>query len=415
MRILLALLAAAAAAQTEVRMQVGGQGADAKPALALPAFSAADPRRGEDALLARRLRDVVRSDLMLSRRFDVKDEEPGAPSAEGLSWRLLAKAGQNADKVSAEVKLANAPGGETVFERAYRQDAQWLRALGHRIADDVVKAATGREGIARTRIAFVNNQTGRKELYVMDYDGENVKRLTDDKSIALLPRFSPDGRRIAFTSYKDGNPDLFLLDLETGHARAVSDEQGLNIAGGFSPDGTKLLMTLSRGRSPNLYLKDLESGKVERLTTHFGADSTPTFSPDARQVAFVSDRSGNPQIYVLELDKKQSRRLTNLNWCDAPAWSPTGEWIAFAGRANNKDKMDIFLVDVTGSQVRQLTTGQGSNEDPAWSPDGRLIVFSSTRTGRPQIHVMDADGSAPRLAAELPGASSTPHWSGIKP
>ncbi|HBB66839.1 MAG TPA: Tol-Pal system beta propeller repeat protein TolB, partial [Elusimicrobia bacterium] len=115
------------------------------------------------------------------------------------------------------------------------------------------------------------------------------------------------------------------------------------------------------------------------------------------------------------LATKQTRRLSNLNWCDAPAWSPTGEWIAFSGRAHHKDKMDIFLVDVTGSQIRQLTRGEGSNEDPAWSPDGRLLAFSSTREGRSQIFMMDADGGAPRKAAEVPGASSTPHWAGVRP
>ncbi|MBI3563613.1 MAG: PD40 domain-containing protein, partial [Elusimicrobia bacterium] len=294
---LAAALAGSAEAQTEVRLSVGAGTAAPAPALALPGFTAADARKGEDALLAKQLRDVVRSDLFLSRRFEVKDEETGAPPVAGAVWRLKATAGRAADKVSVQVRLENGTGaGEAVFERFYRQDAQWLRALAHRIADDVVKAATGRDGIARTRIAFVNNQTGHKEVYVMDYDGEAVKRLTDDKSIDLLPRFSPDGRKVAYTSYKDGNPDLFLLDLETGRASALSDEQGLNIAGGWSPDGAKLLMTLSRGKSPNLYLKDLSSGALERLTSHFGADSTPTFSPDARQVAFVSDRSGNPQI-----------------------------------------------------------------------------------------------------------------------
>lgn len=412
--LLAAFLTLPAAAQTEVRLDVGGGAAAAQPALALPAFEAADPRRGPDALLARSLREIVRSDLMLSRRFEVKDEGPGGGAA-GATWRLTAQAGQAGDKITAQVKLANAEGGrDVVFERFYRQEAAWLRALAHRIADDVVKAATGRDGIARTRLVFVNNATGRKEVYLMDYDGEGVKRLTDDRSIDLLPRFAPDGRRVAYTSYKDGNPDLFLLDLETGRASVLSDEQGLNIAGGFSHDATRLLMTLSRGKSPNLYMKDLATGRLERLTSHFGADSTPTFSPDARQVAFVSDRSGNPQIYVLDLATKQTRRLSNLNWCDAPAWSPTGEWIAFAGRAHHKDKMDIFLVDVTGSQVRQLTHGEGSNEDPTWSPDGRLLAFSTTREGRSKIYVMDADGSAPRRAAELPGSSSTPHWSGVK-
>lgn len=412
--LLAALLALPAHAETEIRLAVGGGAVSQSPVLALPSFEAADPRKGPDALLAKSLREIVRADLMLSRRFEVKDEEPGMPPATDASWRLTAQAGQNADKISVKVKLANAAGGEAVFERFYRQDASWLRALAHRICDDIVKAATGRDGIARTRIAFVNNATGHKEVYIMDYDGEGLKRLTDDRSIDLLPRFSGDGRRLAYTSYKDGNPDLFLLDLETGRASTLSDEQGLNIAGGFSNDGSKLLMTLSRGKSPNLYLKDLTTGKVQRLTSHFGADSTPTFSPDAQQVAFVSDRSGNPQIYLLDLTNKQTRRLTSMNWCDSPAWSPTGEWIAFAGRAHNKDKMDIFLVDVTGSQVRQLTHGEGSNEDPAWSPDGRLLAFSSTRSGRSQIYIMDADGSAPRLAADVPGVSYTPHWSAVK-
>lgn len=412
---LTAALAGPARAQTEVRLSVGGGAAEPLPVLAMPVFTAADPRKGDDALFGKELRDIVRTDLFLSRRFDVKDEEAGAPPV-AATWRLKAIAGRAADKLSVQVRLENGGGAnEAIFERFYRQDAQWTRALAHRIADDVVKAATGREGIARTRISFVNNQTGHKEVYVMDYDGEAVKRLTDDKSIDLLPRFSPDGRRLAYTSYKDGNPDLFLLDLETGRASPLSDEQGLNIAGGYSPDGTKLLMTLSRGKSPNLYMKDLATGALERLTSHFGADSTPTFSPDARQVAFVSDRSGNPQIYLLDLATKQARRLTNMNWCDAPAWSPTGEWIAFAGRANRKDKMDIFLVDITGGQIRQLTHGEGSNEDPAWSPDGRLLAFSTTRSGRSQIFVMDADGSAPRLAAEVPGASSTPQWSAARP
>jgi len=407
-------LALPASAQTEIKLAVGGGAQAPLPVLALPEFTSSDTARGDDAALAKSLRDVIRSDLMLSRRFDVQDELPGQPPAAGAVWRLKGLAAKSGDKATAQIRLENGVGGEAVFERYYRQDARWARALAHRISDDVVKAATGREGIAETRIAFINNRTGHKEVYLMDYDGENVKRLTDDKSIDLLPRFSPDGRRIAYTSYKDGNPDLFLVDLETAKVSTLSNEQGLNIAGGFSPDGTKLLMTLSRGKSPNLFLKDLASGTVTRLTSHFGADSTPTFSPDARQAAFVSDRSGNPQIFVLDLANKQTRRLTDFNWCDSPAWSPTGEWIAFSGRANKRDKMDIFLVDVTGNQIRQLTHGEGSNEDPTWSPDGRLLAFSSTRGGRAQIFVMDADGSAPRLAADVPGASSTPHWSVVR-
>ncbi len=407
---ILFFIVGASRAQTDVSIRVGAGGNAPLPVLALPAFTAADPTRGEDALLARALRDVVRGDLMLSRRFDVEDETAGAAPAAGATWRLRGGVGRSADRIAAQMRLENGADGAPVFERFYRQDARWLRALGHRISNDVIKAANGRDGIADSRIAFVNDRTGHQEIYVMDYDGADVRRLTDDGSIDLLPRFSPGGRRLAYTSYKNGNPDLFLLDLDTGRSTPLSTRQGLNVAGGFSPDGTKLLVTLSREKSPNIYLLDLKSGAVTRLTSHFGADSTPTFSPDARQAAFVSDRAGNPQIFTLDLVGKRTRRLTDFNWCDSPAWSPTGEWIAFAGRANRHDRMDIFLVDPTGTQIRRLTHGEGSNEDPAWSPDGRLIAFSSTRAGRAQIYVMDADGSAPRLAADVPGDSTTPHW-----
>lgn len=408
------LLAMPASAATEVKLALTGAANQPNPGLALPPFEAEDPKVSADWLLAKKLREIVRQDLMLSRRFEVTDENNASEPVRGATWRLTAKAAKNADKVSVHVQLANAEGGrQSVFERYYRQDASWTRALAHRIADDIVKAATGRDGIARTRIAFANSHTGHKEIWVMDYDGDALKRLTDNRSISLLPRFSPDGRSLAYTSYKDGNPDLWFLDLETGHSKIFSHDQGLNIAGGFSPDGTLILMTLSRGKSPNLYLKKIADGPAERLTSHFGADSTPTFSPDARQVAFISDRSGNPQIHILDILTKKITRLTDLNWCDAPAWSPTGEWIAFAGRAHNKDMMDIFLVDITGGQLRQLTRNEGANEDPAWSPDGRFLAFSSTRSRRSQIWVMDADGSAPRLMADVPGVSVTPHWSPV--
>jgi TolB protein len=323
---------------------------------------------------------------------------------------LVAKVGASG-KLSLSAQLVDLGSGETLFERYYRQEAAFPRSLAHRLADDLVLNLTGKNGIAHTLIAFANDATGHKEISVMDYDGANRRKLTAYGSISLLPRFSPDRKAMVFTSFKDGNPDIFRMDLTDGKVGSLSADQGLNIAGGFSPDGTQLLMTLSRQKSPNLYLKNLSDGSVTRLTQHFGADSSPTFSPDAAQVAFVSDRSGNPQIHLLDMTTQRVKRLTSLNWCDSPAWSPTGEWIAFAGRAHNKDKMDIFLVDITGNQIRQLTHGEGANENPTWSPDGRFLAFSSTRNGHAELFVMDADGSAPHRLAEIPGNTTTPTWS----
>lgn len=401
------LLAAPAKAGTEVYIKVAGQGSQAQlVSLFLPPFTAEDPTRGEDSLAAKRLRDVVRDDLLFSRRFDVLEDDK-TPAA----WRLEAKAGRSADKLTLSAKLVNLQSNETVFERYYKQDARFDRSLAHKLSDDVVQAVTGKTGIAHTRVAFANDATGHKEIYVVDYDGAGLTRVTADGSIDLLPRFSPDGKELAYTTYKDGNPDLFLLDLATGKSRPLSRDQGLNIAGGFSPDGTQMLMTLSRGKSPNLYVKSLTDGSVTQLTQHFGADSSPTFSPDGGQVAFVSDRAGNPEIFILDMTTRRVKRLTSLNWCDSPSWSPTGEWIAFAGRANPKDKLDIFLVDVTGNQIRQLTNGETSSENPSWSPDGRFLAFTRREGPGSVLYIMDADGSAPHKLGSIPGSSITPNWS----
>ena len=157
----------------------------------------------------------------------------------------------------------------------------------------------------------------------------------------------------------------------------------------------------------------MESGEKKQITNRQSVDGSPSYSPDGQFITFVSNRAGNPQIYVMELATGQTRPLTKtFNWSDSPQWSPTGEWIVFAGRESPYHPFDIFLVDLTGTQLRRLTTDAGSNEDPTWSPDGRFIAFTSTRNGgRRQLYVMDADGSAPHLVANLPGNTFTPHWS----
>jgi len=413
------LLLAAPVFAADVYLGVEGARSSAKRTVGLPPFIPENPQRREDAEIGAKSRDVLRSDLLFSRYFDVVEGEnlPVEGAAAMDAWRtagaallLSAKSAQVQDIVTLSVKLSETAKGDAMLERYYRQNARFWRTLAHKVSDDVTRQLTGRPGIAHTQIAFVNDQTGAKELYLADYDGENVRRATSYKSITMFPRFSPDGKQIAFTSYKDGNPDLYLYAIEKGSVRTASERQGLNIAGGFSPDGTKLALTMSAQKNPNIYILTLADGSTKRVTSHFGVDSSPTFSPDGQQIAFVSDRAGNPQIHVQEISTGRVRRLTHLNWCDSPSWSPSGEWIAFAGRANSKDKMDIFLVDVTGGRLIQLIHGEGSNEEPSWAPDSRFLAFMSTRGGRKQVFLMDADGSTPHPLADIPGNSSEPNW-----
>lgn len=408
-----------AAPNTDVYIGITSSGGKKLPLIAMPAFAG----QGEALAAAQEVYDTLRADILYGRYFDVSsdgpDYAPSNPKADLAQWaKLRANYLIGGEIIYADpyytIKLyvfdtaTQAP----VFAKAFKGNKASLRRLAHIAADQITQTLTGRRGIADTKIAFSNNATKHKEIYVVDYDGQNLKKLTNDRSISLLPRWSRDGR-IYYTTYRYKNPDIFAIDLKAGKIAPVVIRGGLSLIGGVSPDGKALVFTSSKGSNPSVYIYNLETGEKTQITNRHSVDGSPSYSPDGKFITFVSNRAGNPQIYVMELATRQTRPLTKtFNWSDSPQWSPTGEWIVFAGRESPYHPFDIFLVDLTGTQLRRLTTDAGSNEDPTWSPDGRFIAFTSTRDGgKRKLYVMDADGSAPHLVADLPGDSFTPHWS----
>ncbi|OGR76124.1 MAG: hypothetical protein A2X32_02525 [Elusimicrobia bacterium GWC2_64_44] len=415
-------LAPGAFAGTEVYIGVSPALEAKRNALALASFHPARPQNPADLALAETFREIVRADLYYSRYFEIK-EDPLAPAnldtgKASLAWwkslagHLITGRAQDAGGVwTFTASLYDLSTGKKVIEKFYQGEKRALRRAAHLFADDVVRRLTGKPGIAHSKLAFANNATGRKEIWIADYDGENLTKLTSDNSINLLPRWSTDATRIYYTTYRYGNPDMFEIDMKAGKIKPFTTFQGLNIPGGFSPDGMTMVMTLSRGEDPGIYTLNVVTKQAKKLLKGFGVSSSPTWSPDGKEVAFVSDRSGNPQIFVLDVASGKTRKLTRMNWCDSPSWSPAGDWIVFAGRETTKEKLNIFITDLTGSQIRRLTNAAGDNEDPSWSPDGRFIAFTSTRRGKREIFLMDADGSAPNPLTDMKGNSFTPAWS----
>ncbi|MDT8286733.1 MAG: hypothetical protein RQ748_06450 [Elusimicrobiales bacterium] len=416
------LFAIPAAAETEIYIGVGGAPEPPRAPLVMAQFLPEDMEKPADIALASGFREVVRADLLYSRYFAVA-EDPMSPfnlkeDKKSLKfWKTLgdhlvtATAGDHGKVWTFRGRLRDLKSGEILTEKFYQGEHRGLRRAAHLFADEIILRLTGRRGIAHSKIAFSNDSTGKKEIYIADYDGGNLTRLTSHNSISLLPRWSRDGSKIYYTTWKYGNPDMFEIDLRAGKIKPFTTFQGLNIPGGSSPDGGAMVMTLSRGGDPSIYALDLGTKELTKLLKRFGVSSSASFSPDGKEVTFISDRAGNPQVYVLELATGKTRRLTKMLWCDSPSWSPTGEWLVFAGRESRRERMNIFLVDPTGSQLRRLTSAAGDNEDPSWSPDGRFISFTTTRRGKREIFVMDADGSAPHPLTGMPGNSFTPSWS----
>lgn len=409
----------AAQPKTDVYIGITSVGDKKLPAIGMPPFRYSEEKAQAAAV---QVHDVMRADLLFARYFDVTEEGPAFDpknitqtltgwGAARATYLLAGDISYTSPYYTIKIYVYDISARSAVFAKAFKGTESSLRRLAHIASDQIVSALVGKRGIADTKIAFSNNSTRHKEIYVVDYDGENLQKLTNDKSISILPRWSKDGR-IFYTTYKYKNPDIFAIDLRAGKIAPIIIRGGLSLIGGVSPDGKALAFTSSGGSNPSIYIYNLDTHQKTRLSNKASVDGSPSYSPDGKYITFVSNRAGNPQIYVMELATGETRPLTKtFNWSDSPQWSPTGEWIVFSGRESPYHPMDIFLVDLTGTQLRRLTTDAGSNEDPTWSPDGRFIAFTTTRNGKRQLYLMDMDGSAPHLLADLKGDSFTPHWS----
>lgn len=303
---------------------------------------------------------------------------------------------------------------EVVVGKRYVGAQAVLRLMAHRLADELVFRYTGEQGIARTKIAYVAEQGGGRELFVMDYDGYEPRQITVDGSLNLMPRWSPDRRFLVFTAYRSRNrQDIDMVELATGKRWTLISLPGLNITPMFSPDGSRVAFATSRDGNSELYLLNLQTRTFERLTAHPGADLSPSWSPTGREIAFASDRGGGPQIYLMSLDGSNVRRLTfDGDYNAAPAWSPRGDWIAYVCR-NDEKLYKLCLISPDGRKRVQITTGRGVDDSPSWSPDGRHLVFSSAGEGKSHIYMINSDGRDLERLTSGGTYHGSPSWSPV--
>ncbi len=319
--------------------------------------------------------------------------------------------------IALEAYLYDVAGAKQVMAKKYVAAQADVKTLAHTLANDVVEALTGLPGVFLTKIAMSCDRTGKKEIYMMNYDGTDVKQITHHNSISFSPAWSPDGTKIAyslFTRHKNNikNIDLYEFDFKTETVRLLSNRKGINSGVAYAPDGKRLAVTMSFLGNPDIFVMDLSNLSVTPITKSFGFDVDPTWSPDGKALAFVSSRTGVPMVFSTASDGTKVQRLTYAGKYNAtPTWSLQNNKIGFAGWIDSH--FDIFIMNPDGTKIERLTKDQGNNEDPFFSPDGNFLAFSSKRTGQQNIYVMNTDGTFVKRLTYGLGNCVAPKWSNV--
>jgi TolB protein len=419
---LLALPGARGGAQAQdVYMNIE-KGFGEKIAVVLPLFEG-----GGGLVDANAVREVLSFDLNVSGHFAVTgnpafvDETEADDRSSGrinfqewiaLGGEILVKGtfDSGLDEFSIEATAYDLSQGEAILGRRYASPSGRWREAVHSIADDIVSFLTGERGIALSKIAFVSNVTGTKEIYVMDYDGENMRRVTRDNMMAVYPAWFPGGQRIAYTRFRGQRQETCVVSAQSGATTKLTTFPGLNAFVAVSRDGGSIAMSLSRDGNTEIYRLRSDGSDPRRLTTGRSTESSPCWSPDGRRIAFVSDRSGSPQIYAMPSTGGSADRVTYRGgYNTSPDWSPKGDLLAYTSQVEGV--FQIFTVDVETKEVVRLTTGRENKEDPSWAPDGRHLVYSVKSGGKSDLYMIDIYEQEPLRLTSGSGDYLSPSWS----
>ncbi len=383
-----------------------------QPALAIKPFTSRFGGRGVES----QTQAIIGRDLRYSDRFTMMDSIPASMVGEGVDYQLW-------DQLGATWLLTGQVEGlgegyvlilqlhDVVYGELKEQDRFVLpdpqspdfRMAVHRVSDRVVNWIFQEPGMAASRIAFsmfTGDET--QEIYIVDSDGENLRRVTNLGSTSLSPTWHPSGQKLAFTTYypDDVTSVIMELDLRTGQRRVLDPgRKGQQTTPAYSPDGKEIAFSIFEYNRSGLFSYDWDEGCC--LTHIQGGrweDTSPSFSPDGRRVAFNSNRlgTGAPQIYVVSAQGGQADLISPYRpgepgYYTSPDWSPLGDRVAFHGRVGRTGRYQILVgeVEAHGARVLQLTA-EGNNEDPSWAPDGRHLVFSGERSYGYGLFVVDA-------------------------
>lgn len=223
------------------------------------------------------------------------------------------------------------------------------------------------------RLAFHTEVRKNIDVYVVNANGKNLKRLTEDAAEDSRPSWHPSGKTIAFTTNRDGNFEIYTMTDGGQALKNVTNDAVKDTDPAWSPDGRRMAFTSKRGRTlGDIYVMDANGENLRNLTKNRSANTHAAWSPDERKIAFISNRTGAANIYAM--DAADGANQVPIACCRDPEWSPDGEKIAGATFGGGSR---IFIRDADGKGPQLELPGVSNvSRAPAWFDPDFVTVFS---------------------------------------
>lgn len=292
-----------------------------------------------------------------------------------------------------------------------------LHVVGFKVGDPKPQYLLTGGGTGDVRGTLVDANNPQTPIFARSYPGGSVRAqahaLANDvvKTLLQLPPIAHT--RIAFKNSPGPRnakgeiiSEIWAADYDGGNAIALTGDNTIAAGPSWVPGQLTLFYASYRALRPEIYSQDLRTGERRRVFAFPGTSSSPSVSPDGTRVAMILSKGGSPDLWVANVDGSDLRQLTKTKELEAsPCWSPDGRTICFTSADGGRPA--LYTIPASGGTMTRLRTGGVTQAtEPDWSPDGKWIAFTRA-SGEFTIYVVPAGGGDAKAIT----AGEDPSWS----